>query len=84
MKTIYFFCFTIFLPFCYLSGQNNKYAVLINTAFNKDFNQAEYYNELTRIFEYLIYDLNHSKIIFLFTVLMEQILEMTTEMDPII
>lgn len=61
MKTIYIICFTIILPYCYLNGQNSKYAVLINTAYNKDFNRAEYYNELARIFEYLNNDLNYGE-----------------------
>lgn len=49
----------IILPFCYLNGQNNKYAVLINTAYNKELNNVEYYNELVRLYDYLINDLDY-------------------------
>lgn len=59
MKTIYIICFTIILPYCYLNGQNNKYAFLINTAYNKELNHVEYYNELVRLYDYLINDLDY-------------------------
>jgi len=61
MKTIYIIVFTISLSLSYLYGQNNKYAVLINSAYDKDLKDVDYYNELARIFEYLIYDLNYSE-----------------------
>jgi hypothetical protein len=61
MRTIYILSFILFLPIHHLIGQSNRYALLVNTAYNREFNQAYFYNELTRIFNFLINDQNYSE-----------------------
>lgn len=51
----------LFLPFSQLFGQSNKYAVLINSAYDKELNRASFNNEIARVYEYLISDLNYSE-----------------------
>lgn len=61
MKIIYIIILLLFFPISFLIGQNNKHAVLINSAYNKELNRVKYYNELARIFEYLITDLDYNE-----------------------
>ena len=51
----------LILSMSHVFGQNNKYAVLINSAYNKELNNVHFYNELTRIYNYLIYELNYTE-----------------------